>query len=57
MEPPITTRTCPECGGRDYVFRGRKKVKPQPGEKEPVLETKYHCRACGCEWKVRSEAC
>jgi hypothetical protein len=46
------TRTCPECGSGDYVFRGRKKIAADLAKKtEPAVETKYICRAC--EWKVR----
>jgi DNA-directed RNA polymerase subunit M/transcription elongation factor TFIIS len=47
-------RWCPECGSKDYVFRGRKKIKADPGkETPPGVETKYICRACGNEWKER----
>jgi len=52
-QKPTATRTCPECGSSDYVFRGRKKVAPKQEEQGPVVETKYICKACGCEWKVR----
>jgi transposase-like protein len=45
-------RTCPACGSTDYVFRGRKKVPAEQGQPAAV-ETKYRCRACGKEWKVR----
>lgn len=55
MERRVSLRTCPECGGNVYVLRGRKQVGPEPGEMEPMLETKYHCRGCVCEWKVRGE--
>ena len=49
MEP---MKTCPKCGSGDYQFRGRKKVEAGRGEPE-VVETKYRCKACGHEWKVR----
>jgi DNA-directed RNA polymerase subunit M/transcription elongation factor TFIIS len=45
-------RCCPECGSRDYVFRGRKKV-PADAGKPPAVETKYLCRSCGHAWKER----
>jgi hypothetical protein len=46
-------RGCPECTSGDYVFRGRKKDKPKEGEAGPVIETKFHCRGCGHQWKER----
>jgi DNA-directed RNA polymerase subunit RPC12/RpoP len=45
-------RCCPECGSREYVFRGRKKL-PAEAEQPAAVETKYRCRACGKEWKER----
>jgi DNA-directed RNA polymerase subunit M/transcription elongation factor TFIIS len=45
-------RCCPECGSKDYVFRGRKKIAAE-GDQPPALETKYACRACGHTWKER----
>jgi DNA-directed RNA polymerase subunit M/transcription elongation factor TFIIS len=44
-------RTCPKCGSDDYVFRSRKKIEVEPGQE--ATETKYRCRACEHEWKVR----
>jgi len=53
MDPLINPgRCCPECGSREYVFRGRKKVPAEAG-RPAAVETKYRCRACGKEWKVR----
>jgi len=46
-------RTCPACGSGDYVFRGRKKIPAEPGQEES-METKYRCKACEHEWKVRA---
>ncbi len=46
-------RGCPECAGSDYVFRGRKRDQPIEGEAGPVIETKFHCRGCGHQWKER----
>jgi hypothetical protein len=43
-------RCCPECGSKDYVFRGRKKIAAE-GERPASVETKYVCRACGHAWK------
>jgi transposase-like protein len=51
MELQIGGRTCPECGSYDYQFRNRKKV-AEEGKGEAV-ETKYRCKACGHEWRVR----
>ena len=47
-----TTKTCPKCGSGDYTFRGRKKIEPAVGQ-EAAVETKYRCKACLYEWKVR----
>jgi DNA-directed RNA polymerase subunit M/transcription elongation factor TFIIS len=47
--PP--SRTCPACGSSDYQFRSRKKVGAEAGTEE--IETKYRCKACGKEWRVR----
>jgi DNA-directed RNA polymerase subunit M/transcription elongation factor TFIIS len=44
-------RSCPACGSREYVFRGRKMVVAD-ADQPAAVETKYHCRACGKEWKV-----
>jgi hypothetical protein len=35
---------CPECGGREYLFRGRKKVAAEGGQPATV-KTKYRCTA------------
>lgn len=48
-------RTCPDCGSGDYQFRSRKKVAAEGGQGEAV-ETKYRCKACGHEWRVRVAA-
>lgn len=47
MDQP--SKTCPACGSNDYQFRTRKKIE----EPEPAVETKYRCKACGHEWRVR----
>ncbi len=52
-KPSLGIRGCPECQAEDYVFRGRKKDKPQEGETGSVIVTKFHCRDCGHQWKVR----
>ena len=49
-------RTCPQCGSTDYAFRSRKKVPPEPGRGNGAVETKYRCKACGHEWRVRLPA-
>ena len=54
-KPPAAARTCPRCGSPDYLFRGRKKVPADPGKGEQEGgETKYRCKACEKEWKVRT---
>ncbi len=45
-------RTCPECGSTDYLFRSRRKIPPVPGQ-EAATETKYRCKSCGHEWRVK----
>ena len=50
MEQPA--KTCPKCGSGDYTFRSRKKIEAAEGQ-EAAVETKYRCKACGHEWKVR----
>jgi transposase-like protein len=48
-------RTCPACGSTDYAFRGRKKIDPEPTHRgTAATETKYRCKACGHEWKVKT---
>jgi DNA-directed RNA polymerase subunit M/transcription elongation factor TFIIS len=49
-QPPI--RTCPACGSGDYTFRSRKKIEAAEGQ-EAATETKYRCKTCGKEWKVK----
>ncbi len=46
-------RTCPACGSDRYQFRFRKKLPPEDGQSGEVVETKYKCKACDHEWKVR----
>jgi hypothetical protein len=50
MEQPA--KFCPKCGSGQYMFRGRKKIEAANGQEEAV-ETKYRCKACEHEWKVR----
>jgi transposase-like protein len=57
MDAERPTRTCPECGSGEYMFRSRKKVPAGPGKGEPeATETKYRCKKCQKEWKVRTPA-
>jgi DNA-directed RNA polymerase subunit M/transcription elongation factor TFIIS len=57
MSQGPVTRTCPKCGSDDYTFRHRKKIEADPEEGEPpAVETKYRCKACGKEWRVRVAA-
>jgi transposase-like protein len=44
------SRTCPACGNGDYQFRSRKKVAQEGKE---AVETRYRCKACNHEWKVK----
>ena len=54
MDEIAGKRTCPACGGGDYTFRSRKKVTPEPGQEgQEEVETKYRCKSCEHEWKVR----
>jgi hypothetical protein len=46
-------RTCPACASGDYSFRGRKKVEAEGEQGKEVVETKYRCKQCQHEWKVR----
>jgi DNA-directed RNA polymerase subunit M/transcription elongation factor TFIIS len=51
------TKSCPKCGSVEYMFRSRKKVALEPGQgAEAAVETKYRCKACGHEWRVRTPA-
>jgi transposase-like protein len=52
MDEAAGKRACPACGSGDYQFRSRKKVEAEPGKEE--TETKYRCKTCGKEWKVRT---
>jgi DNA-directed RNA polymerase subunit M/transcription elongation factor TFIIS len=45
-------RCCPECGSREYVFRGRKTI-PAESDQPAAVETKYACKACGHAWKEK----
>jgi len=47
-----SANSCPKCGSGDYLFRGRKKIPAEKDQAEAV-ETKYRCKACGNDWKVR----
>ena len=51
-EMDLTKKTYPKCGSGEYAFRSRKRITDELGE--PVaVETKYKCKKCGHEWKVR----
>jgi hypothetical protein len=53
MDQPA--KTCPKCGSGDYAFRGRKRIEAAGG-RPAAVETKYRCKACGEEWRVRASA-
>ena len=40
----------PECGNRDYMLRGRKKIDAD-ADKKAAPKTKYQCQACGHAWR------
>jgi DNA-directed RNA polymerase subunit M/transcription elongation factor TFIIS len=47
-------RTCPACGSTGYLFRSRKAIVPELAQSEgKLIETKYRCKQCGHEWRVR----
>jgi DNA-directed RNA polymerase subunit M/transcription elongation factor TFIIS len=47
-------KKCPQCGSGDYMFRSRKTIVADPAKSEPeATETKYRCKSCGHEWRVR----
>jgi hypothetical protein len=54
MEQQISSRACPKCGSGNYLFRGRKHI-PADLEKaqQAAIETKYCCKACSHEWRVK----
>jgi DNA-directed RNA polymerase subunit M/transcription elongation factor TFIIS len=49
-----SAKTCPQCGSPDYAFRNRKKLRAEKDQPE-ATETKYRCKKCAHEWKVRTE--
>jgi transposase-like protein len=53
LDQRIGGRICPACASQDYRFQSRKKV-AEEGKGEAV-ETKYRCKTCGHEWRVRVE--
>ncbi len=46
-------RSCPFCGSGDYTCRSRRQVVKEPSEPDEV-ETKYRCRVCSEEWRVKT---
>jgi hypothetical protein len=56
-ENQVPARACPKCGSSDYAFRGRKRVAADPAKGEAsAVETKYRCKSCSHEWRVRGQA-
>jgi DNA-directed RNA polymerase subunit RPC12/RpoP len=55
MEQKATgPKKCPECGSDQYMFRGRRKIPVDAEEGQAVtVETKYLCKTCGHQWKMR----
>jgi transposase-like protein len=57
MDAETPTKTCPKCGSTEYSFRSRKKIPAEPEKGEPAAtETKYRCKKCEKEWKVKTPA-
>ena len=57
MDAETPTRTCPQCGRTKYSFRSRKTIPADPEKGETAAaETKYRCKKCEQEWKVRAPA-
>jgi DNA-directed RNA polymerase subunit M/transcription elongation factor TFIIS len=53
MDQSVTSRRhCPECGSTEYLFRGRKQIAAEAGQRVAV-ETTYRCKVCGHQWKAR----
>jgi len=53
-QPAMPSRSCPACGSADYQFYSRKKITPEPSQVgRQQIETKYRCKACAHEWRVR----
>jgi DNA-directed RNA polymerase subunit M/transcription elongation factor TFIIS len=53
-QEPTVKKTSPACGSADYLFHSRKKMKANAENSEPAaVETKYRCKTCGNEWRVR----
>src|SRR5262245_52345578 len=53
MDTSLTAeKRCPDCDSGDYAFRSRRKIAAKPGQPE-VIETRYRCKACEHEWRVR----
>ncbi len=50
QKPP--GRSCPACGSENHTFRSRKQIEAA-AEQQAMLETKYRCKGCGKEWKVK----
>jgi transposase-like protein len=56
-ENQVAAKTCPACGSGNYTFRSRKKIAAEPGQEGgEAVETKYRCKACSQEWRVRVPA-
>jgi DNA-directed RNA polymerase subunit M/transcription elongation factor TFIIS len=45
-------KICPKCGRSEYAFRSRKTIEASKDQEESI-ETKYRCKPCSHEWKVR----
>jgi transposase-like protein len=48
-------KQCPKCGSEERLFRSRKTVTAS-AEGAPGVETKYRCRSCGKDYRVRQPA-
>ncbi len=55
-QPDLATRKqCPKCGSEERLFRSRKSVAATDSGPAGV-ETKYRCKACGADYRVREPA-
>jgi hypothetical protein len=55
MSPFVNpVRCCPECGSKEYVFRGRRTIPAEEG-KAAAAQTEYLCRDCGHEGRRRGK--
>jgi hypothetical protein len=58
VQPFVPSKKCPQCGKSEYQFRGRKKIAADQATSQPEQwDTKFRCRACNHEWRVKEPVC